>query len=164
MVAGRLKRVEWEERAEELHEIFRVQSDVERRKRVQALWLLRQGITETDTARIVGVGRRTVARWVAWYRGGGLKEVVKRVPGHGAPGGSARLTPEQLKQLVAHTSTGAFNTYEDARQWVHSELGVEYRYHGMYSVLARVGVHPKAPRPQAAKADPEAQEAWKKGG
>ena len=65
---------------------------------------------------------------------------------------------------MARASTGAFNTYEDARVWVLSEFGVEYHYKGMYSVLARVGVRPKVPRPIAVKADPDAQEAFKKGG
>lgn len=163
-MAGVLKSVEWGESAEELYGIYRVQGDVERRKRVQALWLLRRGVTETEAARIVGIGRRTLARWLSWYRVGGLEEVAKRVPGCGAPGGAARLSGEQLGDLVAHASAGEFHTYEDARRWVLEEFGVEYRYKGMYSVLARLGVRPKVPRPLAAKADTGAQEAFKKGG
>ena len=163
-MAGRVKAVEWKESAEELHKIFKAESDVERRKRVQALWLLRQGTSQTQTAQTVGVGCRTVVRWLGWYREGGLAEVTKRVPGHGAPGGTSRLSPEQLQELVEHTKTGALRTYEDARQWVLQQYGVEYRYQGMYSVLARVGVHPKVPRPIAVKADRAAQEAFKKGG
>lgn len=108
-MAGVMKRVEWQESEEQLHESYLVQSDVEQRKRVQALWLLRQGYTETQTARLVGVGRRTVVRWVSWYRDGGLEEVTRRVPGHGAVGATAWLTPQQLDELVAHTSTGALH-------------------------------------------------------
>ncbi len=163
-MAGVIKAVQWEQSPEQLYELFRKQSDVQLRKRIQAMWLLSTGVTESETARIVGVGRRTLTRWLAWYRSGELKEVTKRVPGHAARGRSARLSEEQLEALVARASTGAFNTYEDARVWVLSEFGVEYRYKGMYSVLARVGVHPKVPRPIAAKADPEAQEGYKKGG
>lgn len=163
-MAGVLKPVGWGESAEELRALYRGERDVERRKRVQALWLLRRGVTEAETARVVGVGRRTVVRWLGWYRAGGLREVVERLPGHGAPGGTRWLTEEQCGGLVAHASTGAFHTYEDARRWVLQEYGVEYRYKGMYGVLARLGVHPEAPRPRAAKADPDAQEAWKKGG
>ncbi len=159
-----IKAVEWAESEQELYELYRAQSDVGLRKRTQAMWLLRQGVSETETARMVGVGRRTVTRWLGWYRVGGLDEVTRRVPGYGAPGGTARLTSEQLGELVEHAKTGEFRTYEDARLWVREQFGVEYRYQGMYAVLARLGVHPKVPRPQAAKADPAAQEAWKKGG
>ncbi len=42
-------------------------------------------------------------------------------------------------------------------------VGVEYRYKGMYAVLARLRVRPKVPRPAAEKAEPETQEEWKKG-
>ncbi len=163
-MAGVIKAVGWAESERELYEIYRAQEDVGLRKRAQAMWLLRSGVTETEAARLAGVGRRTLTRWLGWYREGGLEEVNRRVPGHGAPGGTARLTSEQMGQLRERAATGAFRTYEDARLWVLEAFGVEYGYHGMYSVLARMDVHPKVPRPIAAKADPEAQEAWKKGG
>lgn len=47
---------------------------------------------------------------------------------------------------------------------MEAEFGVRYGYQGMYSLLAGLGVRPKVPRPVAAKADPAAQEAWKRGG
>jgi transposase len=42
------------------------------RQRMRALWLLHCGLTREQTAKIVGVGRATVQRWVAAYRDGGL--------------------------------------------------------------------------------------------
>lgn len=156
--------VTWEQSAEELYARYKVERDVARRTRLQALWLVRRGESLAQASQLAGVGQRSLERWLGWYRAGGLAEVLARVPGHGAVGSACRLAPEQLEALVTRASTGAFRTYEEARAWVQHEYGVAYRYSGMYAVLARLEVHPKVPRPVAAKADAAAQQAWKKGG
>jgi transposase len=86
------------------------------------------------------------------------------VPGHGARGAPPRLTSAQQQALATQTARGVFRTGDEARQWVTEQFGVAYGYQGMYSLLTRLGGHPKTPRPMAAKADPVAQAAWKKGG
>ena len=156
--------VAWRETAEELREGYVGERDVERRKRLQALWLVRSGKGPREAGRLAGVGARTVERWLGWYRGGGLEEVLRRVPGHGTIGPARRLTGEQERALVAAFAEGRFRTYDEARAWVATEYGVAYRYSGLWTALARLGVHPKVPRPVAEKADVAAQEAWKQGG
>ena len=158
-----LQEIDWNESAEELYERYRAERDVQRRKRLHVLWLVRRGRTVTATATEAGVGLRTVLRWLDWYRAGGLEEVLRRVPGHGARGLTCWLSPEQQAALLAQCRRGAFRTYGEAQRWVNRELGVSYRYDGMHTLLTRLGVHPKVPRPTAAKADPAIQEAWKKG-
>lgn len=157
-------RIDWHEGADELYARFIAERDRERRRRLQTLWLVRRGCGLVEASRIAGVGERSLARWLGWYRQGGMAEVLRRVPGHGAHGASGRLTLEQQERLLAQVSAGAFRTYDEARGWVAAEFGVTYRYQGMYSALARRGVHPKVPRPLAAKANPAAQAAWKRGG
>jgi transposase len=156
--------VEWAETAAELEGRYRAERDVERRKRLGALWRVRCGDRVADAGRVVGVGGRTVERWLAWYRGGGLAEVLRRVPGHAATGQPHRLTAEQRAGVLARCAAGEFRTFEEARAWVEAEYGVVYRPGGLYTALRRLGVRPKVPRPVAEKADPAAREAWRQGG
>jgi transposase len=156
--------VEWRETAEELEEQYRRERNVERRKRLGALWRVRVGDRIPDAGRVVGVGSRTVDRWLGWYRSGGLAEVLRRVPGHGAVGQPHRLSAGQQQELLTHVAQGQFRTYEEARAWVETAYGVEYRPGGFSTTLHRLGVHPKVPRPVAEKADRAAQEAWRQGG
>ncbi len=162
-MSGAIEPVDWHQSADELHERYRVERNLEARKRLGALWLVRRGESVSGAADSMGVGRRTLTRWLSWYREGGLEEVLSRVPGHGALGNECRLSLHQQQELVERAGRGEFRTYEEARRWVEQEWGVEYRYKGMYAMLARLGVRPKVPRPAAEKADPEAQEAWKRG-
>jgi transposase len=156
--------VAWSETTEELEGRYRAERDVERRKRLGALWRVRAGDRVGDAGRAAGVGGRTVERWLGWYRAGGLAEVLRRVPGHGATGSASRLTAEQWATVVDRAGQGEFRTYGEARAWVREAFGVEYRYSGLHAALTRLGVRPKVPRPVAEKANPEAQEAWKQGG
>jgi transposase len=156
--------VEWEETAVELEQRYRAERDVDRRKRLGALWLVRRGDRVGEAGRVVGVGERTVFRWLRWYREDGLDGVLRRVPGHGALGAPHRLTDEQQRTLLERAAQGEFRTFEEARTWVRATYGVAYRPGGMWSALHRLGVRSKVPRPVAAKADPAAQEAWQQGG
>ena len=154
--------VAWDETAEEVEQRYRAERDLERRKRLGALWRVRAGDRVADAGR--GVGGRTVERWLAWYRIGGVAEVLRRVPGHGAVGQPHRLTAEQQAGVLDRCSAGEFRTFEEARAWVQAEYGVVYRPGGLYTALRRLGVRPKVPRPVAEKADPAAREAWRSGG
>lgn len=99
-MSGAIQTVEWRESADELHERCSSERDVEARKRLGALWLVRRAESVTDAAQSMGVGRRTLTRWLSWYREGGLEEVLCRVPGHGASGNECRLSEHQQRELV----------------------------------------------------------------
>ena len=64
-----------------LHAQYRAEREPEVRTRLHALWLLRQGEPPAAVAAAVGVGLRSVHRWLQWYREGGLAQVRSRAQG-----------------------------------------------------------------------------------
>ncbi|MYA03722.1 MAG: winged helix-turn-helix domain-containing protein [Caldilineaceae bacterium SB0664_bin_22] len=50
------------------------------------------------------------------------------------------------------------------RDWLAAEFGVVYRVGSLYTLLPRLGIRLKGPRPRHTQANPQAQAAWKKGG
>lgn len=162
-MAGKRVEVPWaaEDTPEALRQRYRQEEEGEVRTRLHALWLLRLDWGMEEVARIVGVHYRTVQRWVGWYREGGIAQMcARRGGGYGQP---SWLTPEQEEAVAEEASRGTFTTAAEARRWVAEQFGVTYRPKGIYGLLRRVRCRPKVPRPMHAKADPQAQEAWKKG-
>ncbi len=161
---GRKLRIEWaaEDDAASLHARYRRERRADVRPRLHGLWLVRRGHTTREVAEVLGVDERTVQRWLAWYRAGGLAPIGGRHAGsQGAP---SFLTPEQKAELAEEVATGRFRTAAEIRQWVRERWGVEYTEGGMYALLGRLRCAPKVPRPVHDKADPRAQARWKKGG
>ena len=151
--------------AEALQKQYRAEPEGVVRTRLHALWLLRQpeaGWTPTTVAAALGVHRCTVQQWLRWYREGGLEAV--RSPRRGGAGKPRFLTPEQERQVVAEAATGVFATAQAVRDWIEERFGVVYTRGSMYTLLPRLGIRLKVPRPRHPKTDPQAQETWKKGG
>lgn len=161
---GRHIEIKWQESEAELKKRFQKEKHPERRTRLQALWLMRRGETMVTVSQMLGKHYRTVQRWATWYRAGGLTEVLQRTTGRAGGGHNAYLTQPQQKTLVARVSQGKFKTIHQIMEWVYQRWGVRYKYKGMYDWVKRHQGGLKVPRPHAAKADDEAQAAWKKGG
>ncbi len=145
-----------------LHAQYRAEKVTEVRTRLHALWLLRRGEAPAAVAAAVGVGLRSVHRWLQWYREGGRTEVCgRRKGGVGTP---SYLTPAQQEQVVAEAAQGVFATAQAVRDWIEERFGVVYTRDSLYTLLPRLGIRLKVPRPRHAKTDPQAQAAWQKGG
>lgn len=160
---GRPLRMDWQEDEQTLYRLYKQEKDHQNRTRLQALWLIRQERSMKEVAQIVGVHYRTVQEWVAWYREGGVGEVLHhRHGGHGGP--KCRLTSQQEDELKEQASQGEIRTIWEAVNWVDRQFGVKYTYWGMRGVFQRLKLKSKVPRPISPQASEEAQEAWKKGG
>lgn len=159
---GRHLEIEWQHTRQRLSMLYQRETDWRTRTRLQALMLLRQGQAVAEVAETVGAHPRTVLRWVAWYRTGGVSEIQQhRVGGHGQP--ARRLSAVQEATLKAKAAGGEIRSVWEGVQWAAGEQ-VAYSYSGMRWVFARLGLKKKVPRPRNPKASPEAQTAWKKKG
>lgn len=161
---GRKLTVAWaaEDDAAGLYERYRRERRADVRPRLHGLWLVRTGKTTREVAEVLGVDERTVQRWLAWYRAGGLAPLEGRhAQGRGAP---SFLTSEQHATLAEEVATGRFRTAAEIRAWVQEQWAVSYTEGGMYALLHRLQCAPKVPRPIHEKTDQLAQARWKKGG
>ena len=161
---GRKLTIEWAagDDAAGLYARYRRERRADVRLRLHALWLVRRGHSAREASEVLGVDERTVQRWVAWYRAGGLMPLEGRHSGgQGAP---SFLTPEQRAELADEVATGRFRTAAEIRQWVAEQWGVRYTEGGMYALLQRLRCAPKVPRPIHEHVDHLAQARWKKGG
>lgn len=161
---GRKLTIEWAaaDDAGSVYARYRRERRADVRPRLHALWLVRTGKTTRETAEVLGVDERTVQRWLAWYRAGGLPLLEGRHSGgQGAP---SFLTPEQKTELAEEVATGRFRTAAEIRAWIEERWGVSYTEGGMYALLGRLRCAPKVPRPVHEKTDQLAQARWKKGG
>ena len=151
-----------EDTEEALRRHYRAEQDGRLRLRLHGLWLLRTGRRVDAVAAAVGVHRRTVERWIDWYRHAGGVEGV-RAHRQGGVGQPPRLTAEQQEQVAREVATGRFRTAAEIGAWIGETFGVSYRPGGVQSLLNRLRCHPKVPRPLHEKADPVRQTEWKGG-
>jgi transposase len=161
-VAGRPFVVEWQHTAEQLALRAGRERVAALVPRWQGLRLLREGKRLQEVATTLGYSYRQVQDWVAWYRIGGMAEVARH-----RKGGKGRhpepLTKAQQQALVAESQQGGFATQAQARTWAAKEWGLTLTEAQMARQFRILELRHNLPRPQSSKADPPAQEAFKKG-
>jgi transposase len=126
--------------------------DGQRKPRLQMLYLLvtRQAQDRREVARLLGVHRNNIGRWLAWYAAGRLDALLATyIP----PGKPLSLAPTVLASLEeALRRPEGFASYEALRQWVRQMHGVEIKYKTLYT-LVRTRFHTKlkVPHPSHTK-------------
>jgi transposase len=149
---------------EELQRLMRKQTQAQLLLRLQMVLLAKQGQTAPQIASLLGISRRVVQCWVYRYNAQGLDGLAERRRG----GNQRKLTDAQEQQLQDYLNQQAQDPHagvrraEDLRQWIRQHFGVLYSLSGLYDLLHRLDFSCLMPRPRHQKADPAAQEAFKK--
>jgi transposase len=148
---------------EELAQRYKSATDAKEVRRWQALWLIGQGRSISEMARIVGMHRYTVRDILKRYNERGAEETLDR-RGRNA-GQPPRLDPEQQgrlrEALRVPAPDGGLWTGPKVAEWIAHETARPAPKKLGYQYLKRIGARLVAPRRRHTKAaTEEEQEAW----
>ncbi|MBD1828956.1 helix-turn-helix domain-containing protein [Microcoleus vaginatus GB1-A2] len=144
--------------ADELKIILSQQRTIPNKQKIQALYWLKAGASEslTDVAERLGVHRITVHRWLKQYIAGGLPELLKIRQATGRPRVIPSAVIAGLSQKLSEESCD-FKTYKEIGQWVEDNYQVSVKYQTLHKQLHyRMKANLKEPKPLS---NEEAQEA-----
>jgi transposase len=148
----RKKLPEITESVEDLHQLVKGEKEVQKRQRLQMLYLLKSGQAPSrlEVARMVAVHRHTVGAWLDRYEQGGLSELlrVSKPPGK-APSVSGPAL-QALKQRLAQRD--GFAGYREIQAYLENEHQIKLRYSSVHTLVRyRLRAKPKRPRPSHQK-------------
>ena len=108
------------------HQLQR-EHDGRKKPRLQMLYVLASGQAQTrqEVARLLGVHRNTIGRWLATYAAGGLPALLEL---YIAPGKPVSLSPTVLASIEqALRRPEGFGSYTELQQWVAQTHGVQVK-------------------------------------
>ena len=135
-----------------LKERLQHEHDGHKKPRLQMLYLLvsQQAHTRQAVARLLGVHRNTISRWLATYAAGGLEALLATYIPLGKPASLAPAVLASLEQALRRPE--GFASYEVLRQWVRRTHGVEVKYKTLYTLVrTRFQTKLKVARPSHTK-------------
>lgn len=134
------------------------------KRRFRAIALLKEGYPPVEVARMIGVDRRSVRRWKASFRHGGIKSLKAKT----APGRPPKLHNKQKQQLARALMKGAkaagFSTdlwtCPRVMQLIRKKFGVPYHVDHIGRLLRSLGFSPQKPQRRAAERDEKEIQRW----
>ena len=154
--------------AGELRAVARRETDPRAASRMYAIAHALEGTSRGEAARLVGMERQALRDAVVRYNAEGLAGLHDRPKGHARP----LLSDDESAKLKALVLAGPDLARHGRMEWTLPSLAEEItRLWGkslhpasLSRVLRRLGLSKQKTRPRHPQADPEAQEAFKKGG
>jgi transposase len=127
-----------------------------------------EGMDRASAARLAGMDRQTLRDWVRRYNAEGIAGLSNRP----LPGRAPKLSEGQMASLKALVLRGPDPAVDGVERWrivdlcrvVEERWCVSYSETGMLRLLWSLDLSHRKTRPLHPKADPKAQEAFKKGG
>jgi transposase len=150
---------------DELERCYRAAKDPHERSWWQILWQLARGQTATQIAETTGYSRYWIGQIARRYNQRGPTGMVNQSPTHShrAP---LLLSAEQLAELAAVVRGSAPEREvwigRTVANWISQKLGRPVSVQLGWAYLVRLAGKRRKPRPRQVKADPIAQEAFKK--
>ena len=135
-------------------------------RRLEGARLLKQGLSEAEVARRVGVHRQSVNRWAAQLAVGG-RQALKRAPRTGRP---PKLAPADLRRIEVGLKRGPEALGYATSLWtawrvadlIERESGVAYSTVHAWRILRALGWTPQRPAGRALERNEAAIEHWKR--
>lgn len=123
------------EDAETLKHLLQREHDGRKLPRLQMLYLLAsaQARERQEVARLLGVHRNTIGRWLALYQTGGLDALLDSY----VPAGKQHSLPSDIQTSIGkalHQPKG-FASYQALRQWVKQNHQRDINYHTLYRLV-----------------------------
>jgi putative transposase len=161
-------KVNYQERIEatttELKIIMAGQRTLTNRQKVQALYLLKSGSSQsiTDVAELLGVHRVTVQRWLKQYNAGGLSSLLKIRQSTGRPRVIPTAVIAGISKKISEESC-EFKSYKQIVTWVEDNYQLSVKYQTLHKqVHYRMKAKLKVPRRCSNKKDVSAAIEFKK--
>jgi transposase len=136
------------------------------RRRLKAAELLKQGVSQSEVARRLGVHRQSVIRWARQLAQAGRAGLKKA----GRAGRKPKLSPSQLDQIeqglkggpeALGYTTGLWTTGR-VRALIAEQCGVRYHAAHVWRILRQLGWSCQRPAGRARERDEAAIRHWKK--
>lgn len=156
-------KIEISESLAELKKLLSAQKTGQTKERLQVLYWLKSGLSQSvdELGARVGRHRTTVSRWLSLYRTGGITKLlnIKKSTGR-----RRKLDSEIEKCLVEELKDPeGFISYEEVQKWLKALWGIEMSYSGVHKMVRyRIKGKLKVPRPCHIKQHVGAVENFKK--